>query len=79
MAKVFIGSEKRYFGEHQLEMWYCAECRAVHLRTADIVIAFDWQEFARFINAIVDIYCNEGWQMIQSALPNDDENNIVLN
>lgn len=42
-----------------LQLWYCADCRSVHMRTGHVSLTFDTQEFAKLSKAVIDIYQND--------------------
>lgn len=74
MIKEIYGENERHqCGKHQLSLWYCENCRMVHLRAGDAVLSFDSREFAEFTEAVVDIHYSSGWQMSQWALPSGEE------
>lgn len=78
MAEIFEVYKKRDCGKHQLKIWYCAGCRAVHLRAGETILSFDSREFAEFADAVVDIHYSAGWQMSQWALPIGEEKEEIL-
>lgn len=65
-------------GNHQLSLWYCENCRMVHLRAGHTILSFSSREFAEFTEAVVDIHYSSGWQMSQWALPVGEETDEIL-
>lgn len=40
----------------ELEMWFCAGCSRFHLQAESVLLTFEADEFARFMNRTVDCY-----------------------
>ncbi len=43
----------------QLQMWFCAECQSVHLRTDNVCLTFTKDEFSQLSTAVFEIYRTE--------------------
>lgn len=76
--EIFDENEPRQCGKKPLSLWYCENCRGVHLRAGETVLSFDSREFAEFTEAVVDIHYASGWQMSQWALPVGEEQDEIL-
>lgn len=46
-------------GRSGLQVWYCSDCRSVHMRTNNVCLSFSRREFVELSHAIVDIYHEE--------------------
>ena len=54
---------------HQkLQIWYCDECRSVHLRTDNVCLSFTRSEFAELSEAVMDIYHAEIAPVIEKEI-----------
>jgi hypothetical protein len=48
--------QHQHGGREQLQLWYCADCSGVHLRTGHVSLTFNHEEFAELSRAVIDIY-----------------------
>jgi len=51
-----LHNENKNAPSQNLQIWYCENCRGVHLKTQNVILDFSKKEFVELTNAMLDIF-----------------------
>lgn len=72
-----LHSNKEHTPSHNLQIWYCEHCQAVHFKTVNVMLNFSKIEFAQLTRSVMEIYQQEfgglEFYRLLNSLNQDDE------
>lgn len=60
-----------------LQVWFCAECDSVHLRTHHVSLSFSLAEFADLSHAVTNIYRDEIAEKLEARMETPKPDKIL--